>query len=252
MTVAKKVVRVQSDSGSQASEPTWKPTPEAKSKATTFRLIAVVLWLVAIGTEAFAIFWVLKQHSVNMVLLIGAIAAIGVLSIIGSLLWKSANRADPARRSETIRFFIQNQLGAIIAVIAFLPLIVMIFTNKNMAGQQKGIAGGIAIAALAVAAIVGFEFNPQSVEQNSVQQYPAETAVVVGYTGHDLVFWTKEGTVYHLCQAASAVNETSKDNTIYSGTVGEAHKAGKERLTLQVNTELKQCGLAVPSASPGN
>jgi hypothetical protein len=248
MTVAKKVVRVQSDSGSRGNEPTWKPTPEAKSKATTFRLIAVVLWLVAIGIEGFAIFWVLKQHSVNMVLLIGAIVAIGVLSIIGSLLWKSANRADPARKSETIRFFIQNQLGAIIAIIAFLPLIVMIFTNKNMAGQQKGIAGGIAIAVLAVAAIVGVEFNPQSVEQN----YAAETAVVVGYTGHDLVFWTKEGTVYHLCQAASAVNETSQDNTIYKGTVREAHVAGKERLTLQVNTELKQCGFAVPSASPGS
>lgn len=248
----KKVVRVESDQASRGNEPTWKPTSEAKSKATTFRLIAMVLWLVAIGIEGFAIFWVLKQHSVNMVLLIGAIVAIGVLSIIGSLLWKSANRADPARKSETIRFFIQNQLGAIIAIIAFLPLIVMIFTNKNMAGQQKSIAGGIAIAALAVVAIVGFEFNPQSVEQNSVQQYPAETAVVVGYTGHDLVFWTKEGSVYHLCEAASAVNIASQDNTIYKGTVGEAHKAGKDRLTLEVNTELKQCGFAVPSASPGS
>jgi len=243
----KKVVRVQSDQASQASEPTWKPTPQAKSKATTFRIVALVLWLVAIAVEGFAIFWVLKQHSVNMVLLIGAIVGIGVLSIIGSLLWKSANRADPASTSEPIRFFIQNQLGAIIAIIAFLPLIVMIFTNKNMAGQQKTIAGGIGIVALVVAGLAGVSLNPLSVEQQ--QQYPAETAVVVQYTGHDLVFWTKEGTVYHLCQAASAVNETSKDNTIYSGTVADAHAANKERLTLQVDQELKQCGFATPVPS---
>ena len=250
----KKVVRVESVQPSQAGAPTWKPTPEAKSRATMFRIIAVVLWLVAIAIEGFAIFWVLKQHSVNMVLLIGAIVGIGALSIIGSLLWKSANQADPASRAEPIRFFVQNQLGAIIAVIAFLPLIVMIFLNKNMQGQQKGIAGGIAIVALVIAGIAGYSFNPPSVEQNSapsLQQYPAESAVVVGYTGHDLVFWTKEGTVYHLCQAASAVNETSKDNTIYSGTVADAHVAGKDRLTLQVAQELKQCGLATPVPSGG-
>jgi hypothetical protein len=246
MIVAKKkVVRVQSDPGSRDSEPTWKPTPEAKSKATTFRLIALVLWLVAIGIEGFAIFWVLKQHSVNMVLLIGAIVAIGVLSIIGSLLWKSANRADPARKSETIRFFIQNQLGAIIAIIAFLPLIVMIFTNKNMAGQQKGIAGGIAIAVLAVAAIVGFDFNPQSVEG-----YETETSVVHQLTGQDLVYWTTQGSVYHLCEDASAVNRQSADDTIHEGTVKQAHAAGMKRLTLEVTEELHQCNLAVPSPLP--
>jgi hypothetical protein len=242
----KKVVRVQHEPGNAAAEPTWKPTPQAKQQATMLRIIALVLWAVAIGIEAFAIFWVLKQHSVNMVLLIGAIIGIAVLSIIGSLLWKRANQADPASRSDTIRFFVQNQLGAMIAVIAFLPLIVMIVTNKNMQGQQKTIAGGIAVVALVIAGLAGMSFNPPSTEQ-----YTAETAVVVGYTGHDLVYWTKDGSVYHLCQSASAVNQTSQDNTIYSGTVGDAHAAGKDRLTLQVDQELKQCGLTAPaSANP--
>ena len=97
----------------------------------------------------FAAFWVLKRSwkgdeaTVNMVVLIAAIVVIAVFAIVGSLLWKKANRADPASRSEPVRFFIQNQLGVIIAIIAFLPLIVLIFTNKNMGGQQKAIAGGI-------------------------------------------------------------------------------------------------------------
>jgi hypothetical protein len=67
---------------------------------------------------------------------------------------------------------------------------------------------------------------------------------VVGYTGHDLVFWTKAGTVYHLCQAASDLQLVSKDNTIYSGTVADAHVAGKDRLTLKVQEELKECGFS--------
>ena len=121
----KKVVRVKSDPASQANEPTWKPTPEAKSKATTLRIVAVILWLLAISTEVFAAFWMFKrtwkgdQATVSMVVLIAAIVVIAVFAIAGSLLWKSANRADPASTSEPVRFFIQNQLGVIISIIAF-------------------------------------------------------------------------------------------------------------------------------------
>jgi hypothetical protein len=239
--VAKKVVRVE-HSGGEPSQPTWKPSPAAKQKATTFRIIAMVLWIAAIAIEGFAILVVLKAKSVNMVALIATIVVIAVLSIIGSLLWKRANLADPASKSEPIRFFVQNQLGAIVAALAFLPLIVMILTNKNMQGQQKTIAGGIAIVAFLVAGIVGVSFNPPSTEQ-----YDADTQTVVNYTGQDHVFWTKDGSVYHLCKSASAVNLESKDNTIYEGTVGDAKAAGKSRLTLQVDQELKQCGLGTPA-----
>jgi hypothetical protein len=266
MIMPAKNVRVQSDQSSQASQP------------ATLRIIAAVLWILAIAGEAFAIFRVLRQTSVNMSLLIAAIVVIGVLAIVGDLLWKRANQLDPASTSEPVRFFIQNQLGAIIGMIAFLPMIVMIFLNKNMNGQQKGIAGGIGIVVLVIAAFMGVSINPPSVEQYSQtsipqlsqtsipqsnqtsvpqpsetagQQYPAESAVVVGYTGHDLVFWKIDSTVYHLCQAASALqHENSKDNTIYSGTVAQAHAAGKDRLTLQVQEELKECGYDSTSASP--
>lgn len=246
-----------------AGGPTWTPSPEAKSQATTLRLIALVVWVLAIAIELFAIFWVLKQHSVNLILLIGAIVLMGVLAIAGDMLWKRANGLDPASRAETVKFFVQNQLGAIIAVVAFLPLIAMIFMNKNMTQQQKGIAGTIGVVVFALAGILGISFNPPSVEQNtqqqnvqqsgqpSIQQFPAESAVVIGYTGQDLVFWTKDGTVYHLCQTASALQHESKDNTIYSGTVADAHAAGKNRLTLQVAEEVKQCGLGSPVASGG-
>lgn len=229
-------------------EVTWTPTAEAKKKATLFRIIAAVLWVLAIGGEAFAIFWVLKQNPVNMVLLIVMIVVIGLLAVGGSLLWKQSNRLDPASRSNAVRFFVQNQLGLIITIIAFLPLIILIFTNKNMDGKQKGIAGGIAIVVLLVAGYFGTSFNPPSTEQ-----YTAETQRVVDITGQDLVFWTTSGKVFHLCEDASAVNLESKDNTIHKGTVAQAHANGKERLTLQVDQEIKQCGFEAPvEPAPSN
>jgi hypothetical protein len=251
----KKVVRVEraetKDSGSGGPEspaPDWKPTPEAKSKATRFRLIAALLWALAIAGEAFAIFYVLDQDPVSTWLLVGVIVAVGALAMGGSYLWKRANRLDPASRSQPVRFFVQNQLGAIITVIAFLPLIVLIFTDKDMEGRQKAIAGTLAIVVLAVATLFGIDFDSPSTEQ-----YASEEATVIDITGQNLVFWTKEGEVFHLCEDASAVNLESKDNTIYSGTVADAHADGKDRLTLQVESETSQCGFEpapAPAAAP--
>lgn len=243
----KKVVRVTSTSDATVPtastvDPTWKPTPEAKGKATRFRAIAAVLWVVAIGLEAYAIFGVLNDSSINMVLLIALIVVIGIFAIGGSLLWKQANRLDPASRGDTVRFFVQNQLGAIITVIAFLPLIVLILLNKDMTPQQKALAGGIGAIVMVAAAAVGIDWSPPSTEQ-----YTAETSQVTDIKGDNLVYWTKSGKVFHLCEKVSAVNRTSKDNTIYSGTVADAHAAGKDRLTLQVAQEAKQCGFDVPT-----
>lgn len=243
-TGKKKIVRVKTTAAAreeeQAGGSTWKPTAEAKGNATRFRVIAGILWLVAIAAEAFAIFWVLKQkpfETVHLVILIAAIVVIGALAIGGSLLWKKANRYDPASKADKVRFFVQNQLGVIIAIIAFVPLIIMIFLNKEMNGTQKGIAGAIGIVVLLVAGYFGASFNPPSTEQ-----YTTETQQVTDYTGQNLVYWTKEGKVFHLCSDASAVNLDSKDAQIYQGTVADAHAAGKERMTLQIDQELKQCG----------
>ena len=238
----KKVVRVETTPEAEAAtESGWKPTPEAKSKALTYRIIAIVLWALAIGGEAFEIFWVLRQTPPNMWLLIGGLVVIAGLAIGGSLLWKQANRLDPASKANKTKFFIQNQLGAIITVVAFLPLIILIFLNKDMSGAQKGVAGGIAIALLLVSGFLGTSINPPSTEQ-----YDAETNQVVAITGENLVFWTKSGEVFHLCEQASAVNLESQDNTIYSGTVADAHAAGKSRLTKQVDQEIEQCGFEAP------
>lgn len=244
----------------------WKPTAEAKSKATTFRWIAAVLWAVAIASEAVAIFWLLRQRDYvgedgvlvrdpdtgllsdpgvtaqfpqwAFITLLVMLVVIAALSITGSLLWKKANRLDPARKSETLRFFVQNQLGAIIAIIAFLPLIILIFLNKDMNKGQKATAGIVGIALAVLATVIGVDFNPPSVEQ-----YTADQSAVIQLLGKDEVVWVDGGSVYHVCDQVSDIQTGSEKRT---GTTAQAIEAGKIRLTLKFASELKTCGLAVP------
>ena len=241
----KKVVRVEAPEpartptgGTAPAGPAWTPEPEAKAKAVRLRWIAWAAWIVAIGVEAFAIFWVLKQVPVNMVLLIALIVVTGALSIAGSLCWKQANRLDPASERDKVRFFVQNQLGAIVAIIAFLPLIILIFLNKDMSGKQKALAGGIGIVVLVIAGLFGTSF-----ESPSQEQYAEETNIVEQLTGQDEVFWVKGGSVFHVCEAVPDVNKESQDGQIYQGTVAAAHADGKDRLTKRWQSEaVNYCG----------
>lgn len=240
----KKVVKVESSGDAKSTkgkEAVWTPSAESKAKATKFRIIAAVLWVVAIAAEAFAIFWLLPRiaiYSWSYTVLIILLVVIAILAIGGSLLWKKANRHDPASNKDKVRFFIQNQLGLIISIIAFLPLIILIFMNKDMDGKQKGIAGTVAIVLLVVAGAFGIDWNAPSQEE-----YDTNTSAVVALTGADEVFWVKGGDVYHLCKAASAVQKDSKDGKIYSGTTQAAVEAGKSRLTKQLQQEVNECGI---------
>jgi hypothetical protein len=257
-----------SRSTGEAGEPAagWTPTAQARSKATTFRWIAVALWVVAIAAEAVAIFWVLRQRVVvgedgtfvrdtdtgllesqnataqfpqwAFITLLVMLVVIAALSITGSILWKKANRLDPARKSDKVRFFVQNQLGAIIAIVAFLPLIILIFLNKDMDKGQKATAGVVGIVLAALAVVLGIDFDPPSVEQ-----YTADQSTVIQLLGKDEVVWVAGGAVYHVCDEVSDIQTGSEKLT---GTTAEAVEAGKIRLTLKFASELRTCGLAVP------
>lgn len=215
----KKIIRVGNEESSNFStEESAKSVAsvENKSKAGTFRLIAVISWLIAIACEVVAIFQ-LKKVPVNTTVLIILIVVALVFAVTGSLLWKRANRFNPASQKDKIRFFIQNQLGLIISIIAFLPLVILIFTNKNMSGKQKGLVGAIAVAALVIAGITGIDFNPPSQEE-----YKEQTEEVKSLNdGINHVYWTKYGKSYHLYKDCSYIN-TDRTDEIYEGTVAQA------------------------------
>jgi hypothetical protein len=256
----------------------WAATQDQKGQAKKLRTFAGLSWFVAIATEIGAIVLLMKDtfNQGGMGLLIGLFVVIAVFAIAGSLLWKRANRHDPASKEEPAKFFIQNQLGAIITVIAFLPLLALVFLDKDMDPRTKKIAGGVGVGLAALASVIGIDFNPPSVEQYTqdmnacaaqikakepttacspavaaqAQDIAEDSEAVAAATGgQDVVYWIapKGGAeksssllVFHLCEGVS----TLRGKKVNSGSVTEAYAQGAVRLTKQIKMEQNQCGFA--------
>lgn len=262
----------------------WRATHGQKSAATRLRIFAALSWVIAIGTEIAGVV-LLRQHKFdhgNLPLLIGLLVAIAVFAIAGSLMWKAANKHDPASKSDTVRFFVQNQLGAIITVLAFLPLIVLIFMDKDMDPKNKKIAGGIGVVLAAGATLIGIDFNPPSVEQytqdmnkcaaeikanqptkdcspevaEQAQAIAKDSATVAEATksaanpnGLDVVYWiapengAKKSTTPHVFHICQGVSPL-RGKAVNKGSVTEAYAENATRITKQIPMEQRQCGFA--------
>ena len=195
----------------------FEASPEAKGKAKQLRLFAFLAWIIAIGGQIFAIIKLI--HDETLVWLIVVIVAILILSITGSMLWKKANRLDPASEKNKFKFFVQNQLGAIMGVLAFLPMVILIFMNKDVDGKTKGIAGSIAIVAMLIAGISGIDFAPPSVEKYT-KEINEQTSIVKDLNfDNDNVYWTKAGNKYHIFEDCQHIKGR---DVINNGTVKES------------------------------
>jgi hypothetical protein len=262
----------------------WQATKDQKSAATRLRIFAALAWLVAIVGEIVAIV-LLFRHKFddgNLSLLIGLLIGIAIFAIAGSMLWKAANQHDPARESDKARYFFQNQLGAIITVIAFLPLIFLILNDKNLDPQSKKIASGVGAALAVVATALGVSYNPPSVEQYTqdmnacatqikagqpttacspevaaqAQDIARDSAAVAAATkdaanpaGRDVVYWiapengAKKTETPHVFHLCEGVSPL-KDKTVNHGSVTEAYAQNAIRITKQIEMEQKQCGFS--------
>ena len=268
----------------------WRATHGQKSAATRLRIFAAIAWAIAIGGEIFGIV-LLRQHKFdhgNLPLLIGILVGIAIFAIAGSLMWKAANKHDPASKADTVRFFVQNQLGAIITVIAFLPLIVLIFMDKDMDPKNKKIAGGIGVVLAALATFIGVDFSPPSVEQytqdmnkcaaeikanqptkdcspevaEQAQAIARDSATVAEATksaanpnGLDVVYWiapengAKKAATPHVFHICQGVSPL-RGKSVNQGSVTEAYAENATRITKQIPMEQKQCGFAASAAAP--
>jgi hypothetical protein len=262
----------------------WRATQGQKSAAKRLRIFAALAWIVAIGTEIAGIV-LLRQHKFdhgNLPLLIGLLVVIAAFAIGGSLMWKAANKHDPASRAEPFRFFVQNQLGAIITVLAFLPLLVLIFMDKDMDPKNKKIAGGIGAVLALAATLIGVDFNPASVEQytedmnkcaaeiksgqptkdcspevaEQAKAIAQDSATVADATksaanpnGLDVVYWiapengAKRAATPHVFHICQEVSPL-RGKTVNKGSVTQAYSENATRITKQIPMEQKQCGFA--------
>jgi hypothetical protein len=268
----------------------WQATQGQKSDATRLRIFAALAWIVAIGGEIAGIV-LLYRHTFdhgNLPLLIGLLVGIAIFAIAGNLLWKAANRHDPARASDTARFFFQNQLGAIITLIAFVPLVFLILNDKDLDPQTKKVAGGVGAALAVLATLIGVSYQPPSVEQYTQDMNACATQIKAGQpttacspdvaaqaqdiakdsdavaaatkdanhpAGQDVVYWiapengAKKAAEPHVFHLCEQVSPL-KDKTVNHGSVTEAYAQNAIRITKQIEMEQKQCGFATSSPSP--
>ena len=195
----------------------FQASPEAKGKAKQLRLFAILAWIIAMAGQIFAIFKLISNET--LIWLIVAIVVILALAITGSMLWKKANRLDPASENDKVKFFVQNQLGAIMGVLAFLPMVILIFMNKDLDGKTKGIAGSIAVVAMLIAGISGVDFNPPSIEKYTKEINEQTSTVKELNFDNDNVYWTTAGNKYHIFEDCQHIKGREG---ISNGTVEES------------------------------
>lgn len=202
---------------------------EEKSKATTLRIVAFILWALALACEVVAILLInekiklpfFSRHDDVRIALWIPLAIFIVLDavccIIAGFLWKKSNRLAPFKKTgNKVGFYILSQLGSIMAVICFLPLIILILTNKKLDKKTKTFATVLAGVALVIAFLLGWDFNPISKEEKDAAMQ----------TITQDVFWSPYGRKYHLDEDC----QTIKNSDLTTGSVQDAIDAGREDL----------------------
>jgi hypothetical protein len=167
-------------------------------------------------------------------------------------------------------------------VIAFLPLLVLIFMDKDMDPKNKKIAGGLGALLAVGATLIGVSWNPPSVEQytqdmnkcaaeikanqptkdcspevaQQAQDIARDSKTVADATnGQDVVYWiapengqkrASTAHVFHICKEVSPL----RGKVVNSGSVTQAYSENATRITKQIPMEQKQCGFAGADQAP--
>jgi len=184
-----------------------------KKNAMKFRIPAIILWVLALGAEAAAVY----MFNINqMTWLIVALVVDAVFVIIGSLLWKKANHVSPCTSKSKVVCFLQNQLGVIAALLAFIPFGIYFLKNsKNLSPKMKQIIA-VLLGVLVIGSVgASIDYRPATPE--SVAQ--AEEAAAANGTFSGTVYWTQFGKSYHLDPDCSSLSRTT---VLIQGTIEEA------------------------------
>lgn len=225
MAEEKKKKIISADTGEEvAAGSQKKPAMQAAKpvgNATGLRIGAIVLWVLAIVFEILALLVVLGKLNIHFMSSLAQLIIFIILDlacvIIGSQLWKKANHIKPASEKNPFLFWLWNNMGVVVCVFAFVPIIILMLANKNLDKKTKVIAVVVAIIALLIGGVASYDFNPVSQEQLAA----AENAIT------DDVYWSPFGHVYHTHDDCQALNHS--DQLTY-GSVEQAVAANRTRL----------------------
>ncbi|MBQ6495227.1 MAG: hypothetical protein IJI49_04425 [Bacilli bacterium] len=194
-----------------------------KERGKKYRIFAILLWIVAIIFEVIGILrlsgvinW-FSNLSVVTFLIICIVLDL-LFFVPGSLLWKKANHIDPFSEKDKTKFWMLNNLGTILSVLAFLPIIIAVLTNKDLDKKDKTIVTVVAAIALLIAGVSSYDFNPISSEQ--LEHAEKE---VMNVSGGNTVYWAPHSKKYHVDPDCPAF---SQSETVYEGTVKQAFEKG--------------------------
>ena len=232
MAEEKKKKIISADTGEEVTpgaskKPAVKPAAPV-GNATGLRIGAVVLWVFAIVFEVLAVLILAGKIHMTFLPVMWQLIVMIVLDlacvIIGAQLWKKANHIDPASEKNKVKFWLWNNMGVIVCVIAFVPLIILMLSNKNLDKKTKVICVIAAVIALLIGGAASVDYNPVSQEQ----QEAAMSAL-----GATDVYWTPFGHVYHT--HVDADNDDycpylNQSDSLTRGTVEQAITANRTRL----------------------
>ncbi len=198
-------------------------TPEQKKKALGMRIGAGVLWLLAIACEVLAILLIngtLYIPGNEMTYLIIAIVVDLIFVFAGAMLWKQANRIDPASKKNKVKFFLWNQMGLIAALVAFVPLVIYLLKDKELDEKTKKIVSIVAIVAALIAVGTSIDYTPASAEDLAAAD---ENSYIYS---DGTAYWTRFGKCYHFDQDCQSLLNSE---IVYEGTVAEAFEADRSK-----------------------
>jgi hypothetical protein len=192
---------------------------ERKAQAQPLRIAAIVLWVLGLIAEILC--FVFLKGNKSMPWVITPLVVDFVLVVIGSQLWKKANHIDPPAKAEGAMYWLKTELGVVIAVIAFFPIIIVLLLDKNSDKRMKGIALIVAVVALVAAGASGVDYHPAT--QEGLDQAAVQASKL---SDGGKCYWTAGGSVYHFNPDCSHLSHSAE---IVQGTVSEAFDAGKTR-----------------------
>ena len=199
---------------------------QTKQSTVGLRVGAIVLWVLAICFEVLAILVAVEKFapkfldSMPLWLPVVILLALDLVCLIlGSQLWKKANHINPFSEKNKALFWLWNNLGLVVAVLAFVPFIVILATNKDADPKLKKIGIIAAVAALLIGGAASYDWNPVSKEQKE--------AAVEAIT--DVVYWTntRSGKAYHTHEDCQTLNQTDE---LVAGTVEQAIASNRVKL----------------------